>query len=126
MSRAKRTRKARMAARQERRLKASIERVHGFMTDLKERARFRADLNASDLPAGTKTVLGLLADPLWFVTDVAIKEFERQQCPHCASNGIRATLERVVTARGDVDRCWQCGGEYRDGKLVWPIPKEVS
>jgi len=41
-------------------------------------------------------------------------------CPHCAANGIKATLERVTTARGEVDRCWQCGGEYRDGVLVWP------
>lgn len=45
-----------------------------------------------------------------------------KRCPHCEKNGIKATLQTVVTKRGDVWRCWQCGGEYNDeGDLVWPI-----
>lgn len=42
-------------------------------------------------------------------------------CPHCAANGIKATLQAVTTARGSVMRCWQCGGEYRGGERVWPV-----
>ena len=46
-------------------------------------------------------------------------------CPHCATCGRKATLRSVVTARGYVLRCWQCGGEYVEygrGKFrqVWP------
>lgn len=41
-------------------------------------------------------------------------------CPHCVGNGIRASLQPTVTERGEVQRCWQCGGEYRDGVCVWP------
>jgi hypothetical protein len=46
-------------------------------------------------------------------------------CPHCAGNGIRALLRTINTARGAVQRCWQCGGEYRDGVRIWPVPKEA-
>jgi hypothetical protein len=43
-----------------------------------------------------------------------------RSCPHCAANGIVATLELTTTARGQVERCWQCGGEYAGDDLVWP------
>lgn len=45
---------------------------------------------------------------------------EKDVCAHCLSNNIRASLQTVTTARGEVQRCWQCGGEYRDGVRVWP------
>lgn len=46
----------------------------------------------------------------------------KRRCPHCEKNGIRATLEPVGTSRGNVDRCWQCGGEYVGDDLVYPKP----
>ena len=46
-------------------------------------------------------------------------------CLHCQANGIWASLQSITTARGEVERCWQCGGEYRDGVLVHPLPDEV-
>jgi len=46
----------------------------------------------------------------------------RRQCLHCAANGVRASLQTVTTARGEVRRCWQCGGEYQDDVRVWPPP----
>lgn len=46
----------------------------------------------------------------------------KSPCPHCTLHGLRTTLQRVATARGEVDRCWQCGGEYSEGILVWPRP----
>lgn len=48
------------------------------------------------------------------------------KCPWCAANGIRATLEAVTTDRGEVQRCWQCGGEYKNGNLVWPERQGVE
>lgn len=47
------------------------------------------------------------------------------RCPHCAENDIKATLESVNTARGRVDRCWQCGGEYQKDVRVWPKTCEL-
>lgn len=47
---------------------------------------------------------------------------KKKRCPHCCKNGIRATLEPAITARGRVERCWQCGGEYVKGELVYPRP----
>lgn len=46
-------------------------------------------------------------------------------CLHCQANGIWASLQSATTARGEVERCWQCGGEYHDGVLVHPLPDEV-
>ena len=47
-------------------------------------------------------------------------EVKKKQCPHCAKNNIRATLEPAITKRGHVNRCWQCGGEYVGDKCVHP------
>ena len=69
MSRAKRTRKARMAARQARRYTITNSGPGTFFAETLERARFRRDLNASDAPDAMKTVLGLLADPVGFAVD---------------------------------------------------------
>lgn len=48
------------------------------------------------------------------------------RCSHCAAHGRKATLRSVVTARGYVLRCWQCGCEYVEHgrgefRQVWPI-----
>ena len=48
------------------------------------------------------------------------------RCPHCASRVLQAKLQTVVTPRGYVLRCWQCGGEYVEHewtrlRQVWPL-----
>ena len=45
----------------------------------------------------------------------------KRPCPHCEKNGIWVTLEPVVTPRGNVERCWQCGGEYVGDDCVHPL-----
>jgi len=47
-------------------------------------------------------------------------------CSYCLENGIRASLRPTTTARGEVQRCWQCGGEYQNGKRVWPEPSTTN
>lgn len=119
MSRAKRVRKARSAARRARRdarFFALCDRIEGDLQEMHESVRFRRELNASDAPDAVKTVLGALVDPVGFCVD----KMREIICPHCLGNGISATVQTTVTARGDVRRCWQCGGEYRDGVRVWP------
>jgi len=69
MSRAKRVRKARMAARQARRDARTITGASAFFAGILELARFRRELNASDAPDAVKTVLGLLVDPVGFAVD---------------------------------------------------------
>lgn len=78
MSRAKRVRKARMVKRREKAIRR-YERAYEFATELAERARFRAELNVSDLPDAAKTVLGYLADPIGSVVDAANKELEKRK-----------------------------------------------
>ena len=74
MSRAKRTRKARMAARAARRLATLDRRFEAAVSAYRERARFRAELNASDAPDAVKTVLGVLVDPVGFALDAFAAE----------------------------------------------------
>lgn len=116
MSRAKRVRKARSAARRARRDAKTIIRAHEFFVEARERAAARKTINESDAPDAVKKVFGFLIDPVGFV---AAEVFKRV-CPHCLENGISASLQPTTTARGEVQRCWQCGGEYLDGKRVWP------
>lgn len=82
MSRAKRTRKARMARRREKRLeidqKISRE-AFAFFVDAHERARVRREINASDAPEALKTVLGFFVDPVGAITDMAAREMARRQ-----------------------------------------------
>lgn len=121
MSRAKRVRKARSAARRARRYARVLTESHAFLTEATERARFRRKLNESDVSDAVKTVLGALVDPVGFVVD----KMRELVCPHCLGNNISASLQKTVTARGEVRRCWQCGGEYVDGVRVWPEPPGV-
>lgn len=62
-----------MKARQARRLDKMISRGTAVLVELRERARFRRELNASDLPEATKSTLGFLVDPVGAVADAAIK-----------------------------------------------------
>lgn len=117
MSRAKRVRKARSAARREKRAQKAIEGARSFFAEARERAEARKTINESDAPDVLKKVLGFLIDPIGFAVD---KMREYTFCPHCLKNDISATLEATITARGEVRRCWQCGGEYRYGVRVWP------
>lgn len=117
MSRAKRVRKARSAARRERRDTKTIKAAHSFFAEARERSEARKEISNSDAPDALKTVLGFLIDPIGFAVE---KLREYTLCPHCYANGLTAHLQTTVTKRGEVQRCWQCGGEYRDGKLVWP------
>jgi hypothetical protein len=55
-----------------------------------------------------------------------MKKRTKRRCPHCADNGIRATLEPAISARGRVDRCWQCGGEYIGEKRVHPKTVRIT
>jgi hypothetical protein len=51
------------------------------------------------------------------------------QCPHCIERGVIRHLAPVTTDRGEILRCWECGGEYQDGVRVWPlanVPTEES
>lgn len=70
MSRTKRVRKARMAARLARRREKAIVRFSVFLAEMRERVRFRRELNKSDAPDAVKTVLGLLVDPVGFTVDL--------------------------------------------------------
>jgi hypothetical protein len=117
VSRAKRVRKARSAARRARRDAKTIADASSFFVEARERATARKTINESDAPDALKKVFSFLIDPAGFVFDELRKY---TFCPRCYANSIVATLRATVTARGEVQRCWQCGGEYRDGKLVWP------
>lgn len=79
MSCAKRVRKARMAARREKRAEAAYRRAYAFAIDLQERARVRAEINASDAPNALKTVLGFLIDPVGAAVDAANQEMQRRK-----------------------------------------------
>ncbi len=73
MSRAKRIRKAKMARRQAayvERLEKHIDEVRTLFADLRERARFRKELNESDIPDTVKLIVGAAVDPVGFVTDM--------------------------------------------------------
>jgi hypothetical protein len=64
--------RARQAVRLERfeaNLDAAVERLN----EARERARFRRELDASDMPDAIKTVLGALVDPAGFVLDHVIR-----------------------------------------------------
>jgi hypothetical protein len=73
VSREKRTRKARMKARQARRFDKVIARAAAMLVEFEERARFRRELYASDLPEAAKSTLGFLVDPVGAVADAAMK-----------------------------------------------------
>lgn len=124
MSRAKRVRKARNAARRARYRDNRFDVARAHLAETTERAQFRRELNASDAPEALKTVLGMLADPIGYVVETMQKAI-REVCPHCLGNNISAHLQATVTERGEVRRCWQCGGEYRYGMRVWPEPPGV-
>jgi hypothetical protein len=51
------------------------------------------------------------------------------RCPHCATRMRQAKLKPVVTPRGYVLRCRQCGSEYVEHppglRRVWPILEKV-
>ncbi len=121
MSRSKRVRKARSAARREKRFSVCLNAARAHLTEATERARFRRQLNESDAPEALKKVLSFLADPIGSL----VEEMGKRICQHCLGNGISASLQATVTERGNVMRCWQCGGEYRDGVRVWPEPPDV-
>lgn len=78
MSRRKRVRKARSAARRAKRFAKTNARAHAFMVDLRERARARAEINASDAPAVLKTVLGFMIDPIGAAVDIVSDELEKR------------------------------------------------
>ena len=67
MSHSKRVRKARSAARREKRLSVRLDAAREHLAEATERARFRRQLNESDAPEALKTVLGALVDPVGFV-----------------------------------------------------------
>jgi hypothetical protein len=69
MSRAKRVRKARSAARRERRYEKACASAIVFHVEANQRAQLRRDLNESDAPDALKKVLGFLIDPTGFVVD---------------------------------------------------------
>lgn len=83
MSRAKRVRKARMATRIAKRLDKRIAAASAvfsaFAVDVRERARVRAEINASAAPEALKTVLGYLVDPLGTTADMANREMNRRK-----------------------------------------------
>ena len=69
MSRSKRVRKARAAARRARRRDNRFDVARAHLAEATERARFRRQLNESDAPEALKTVLGALIDPVGFVAE---------------------------------------------------------
>lgn len=80
MSREKRKRKAQMKRHQAERAAQAEKRfdeARAFHANALERARFRAELNASDIPEGVKTLVGALVDPIGFVHDMARKQATR-------------------------------------------------
>ncbi len=83
MSHGKRVRKARMRARRARLFARSMARATSMLVELEERARFRRELAASDLPDSVKTVLGFLADPVGAVVDEATKFAWAEFCELC-------------------------------------------
>ena len=78
MSRRKRVRKARSVTRRAKRLAKASARAHVFLTDARERARVRLEIEASDAPTALKTVLGFLVDPIGAVTSAVAKEAIRR------------------------------------------------
>ena len=44
-----------------------------------------------------------------------------RSCPWCLTKGYHASLELTLTGRGDVLRCWNCGGEYAFVLLQPPV-----
>ena len=85
MSQAKRTRKARMKTRQEKRreaLYAQLESSREFLEELRDRRRFRVALNASDMPEPVKKMLGAVIDPIGFAVDTMaqyMRDSERKE-----------------------------------------------
>lgn len=77
MSRAKRTRKARMKSRQAKRFTRQIESVSAFLVEQRERIRFGKQLMESDTPEEVKTVLRMILDPVGFTTDMLNKYADR-------------------------------------------------
>ncbi len=80
MSRAKRIRKARMAVRQEERAARYSERLAAASEHLSEaigHSRFRAELNASDVPEPVKFVIGSLIDPVGTIRDMIERQMRR-------------------------------------------------
>jgi hypothetical protein len=67
-----------MKARRARRFDKMIARGKAMLVELEERARFRRELAASDLPEATKTLLGFLADPVGAAADAAMKVAAQQ------------------------------------------------
>lgn len=80
MSRAKRTRKAKMARRQAARAAHLGERYAvacARHAEAIERSRFRTELNESDVPDAVKTLVGAFVDPAGFVVDMIEREAKR-------------------------------------------------
>lgn len=80
MSHAKRVRKARMKARQAKRREATwkqFEDARAFHEDAVDRARFRKELNAIDMPDAVKTVVGMLVDPIGFAVEELRKHADK-------------------------------------------------
>ncbi len=73
MSRAKRVRKARLAARRRRHAEKTLTSAHEFFDEMRERAAARAAINASDAPDALKTVFGFMVDPVGFTVDAFAK-----------------------------------------------------
>ena len=69
MSRAKRVRKARSAARRARRGEKLFTHAHERLVEARERTAARKVINESNAPDAVKKVFGFLIDPAGFVAD---------------------------------------------------------
>jgi hypothetical protein len=59
-----------MRARREKHLNQGLVAFSALSIEMRERSRFRRELNASDAPDPVKTVLGLLIDPVGYAVDM--------------------------------------------------------
>lgn len=86
MSRAKRTRKAKMVRRQAERierLEKRLDEVHDLLEDLRERSRFRKQLGSAltqlGVPHGVNETIGALIDPIGAGADMIKRHVEHQK-----------------------------------------------
>ncbi len=80
MSRAKRTRKSKMARRQAARakqLEKRLEEARAHFNEMRERSLIRGLINESDLPEPVKFVVGSLIDPAGTVNDMIRRQIQR-------------------------------------------------
>jgi hypothetical protein len=58
---------------------STFDKAYAFAVDMHERARVRAEINASDATEALKTVLGFLVDPIGAAVDAANREMTRRK-----------------------------------------------